>query len=278
MAPIRRYLRITAHSILEVRIYLEDPYQHPWLLTSTPPVLPRIMQSVRPHVIRQLREERERALQPKSKRKKGVKDVAVEEDFEVSVFLTEGGTRHSLLVKQKGFSDKTRMRGVKRRRGKAGKLVGWLEGSKERPVELGLDGHGGEDEDEGEGEDDVVVRRESEDEDEGGGKTLEEYQDIGDDEGFVRTQRRNADIEAQQEDEKKKMALDLSYDGFAIYGKVLCLVVKRRGSGAKRKGGMGGSGSASTLEATEGSGRAMMETWVSTQAEAMAEGVGRADD
>jgi hypothetical protein len=51
-------------------------------------------------------------------------------------------------------------------------------------------------------------------------------------------------------DEKKKMGMDTTYDGFSIYGKALCLVVKRRGGGR----GQGLEGSSN--------GQAMMENWI----------------
>lgn len=81
MAPIRRYLRITKHSVLEVRIYLDRPGDaDTWLLRRDNPALPRVIQAVRPLVLPKLREENERAKgRGGSKaRKKGVKDVVVE--------------------------------------------------------------------------------------------------------------------------------------------------------------------------------------------------------
>lgn len=52
-------------------------------------------------------------------------------------------------------------------------------------------------------------------------------------------------------DDKKKMLLNTSYDGFAIYGRILCLVVKRRGvTKGKDRGG--------------GTGQAMMEEWIAS--------------
>ena len=76
MAPIRRYLRITQYSVLEVRIYLDDPtLAKPWLLNSRDPVLPRVIESVRPLVLPKLREENERARGKGKGKKKGVKDV-----------------------------------------------------------------------------------------------------------------------------------------------------------------------------------------------------------
>lgn len=80
MAPIRRYLRITKYSVLEVRIYLDDPaIVHSWFLNARNPVLPRVIAAVRPLVLPKLREERERA-RGKGKKHKGVKDVVVEGD------------------------------------------------------------------------------------------------------------------------------------------------------------------------------------------------------
>ena len=81
MAPLRRYLRITKHSVLEVRIYLERPADAgAWLLKRDDPALPRVIEAIRPLVLPKLREENERGRgrgSAKSK-KKGVKDVVVE--------------------------------------------------------------------------------------------------------------------------------------------------------------------------------------------------------
>ena len=87
-----------------------------------------------------------------------------------------------------------------------------------------------EGEGEGEGEGDVVISDDDDDEgDEGGGE--------GGAEG--------------EGEEKKKLRIDTSYDGFAIYGRILCLVVKRRGGGAARGRELAG-----------GAGQAMMEEWI----------------
>lgn len=76
MAPIRRYLRISKHSVLECRIYLDTPSDSRWLLNPRDPVLPRIFEAIRPLVLPKLREENERLWM----RKKGkpVKDVISE--------------------------------------------------------------------------------------------------------------------------------------------------------------------------------------------------------
>lgn len=67
------------------------------------------------------------------------------------------------------------------------------------------------------------------------------------------------DEASEPNDDKKKLAMDTFYDGFSIYGRVLCLVVKRRetaGKGGTAKSGRAGWG---------GGGQAMMEEWISTQ-------------
>ena len=86
MPPIRRYLRITKYSVLECRIYLDNPADGPrWLLSPRNPALPRIIQSVKPLVLPKLREERERAKE-KGKKTKSVKDVVVEGKFSSRVY------------------------------------------------------------------------------------------------------------------------------------------------------------------------------------------------
>ncbi|KAM0329400.1 hypothetical protein ACHAQA_004707 [Verticillium albo-atrum] len=109
MAPIRRYLRITKYSVLECRIYLDNPaLATSWLLHPRNPILPKVIDAVRPLVLPKLREEkeRERAKKKSAKKRQQIKDVVVEDEFEVSVFLTETTTRHSLLAKHKRFRDK----------------------------------------------------------------------------------------------------------------------------------------------------------------------------
>lgn len=81
MAPLRRYLRITKHSVLEVRIYLDRPADaEAWLLKRDNPALPRVIQAIRPLVLPKLREENERGKgrSGTKAKKKGVKDVVIE--------------------------------------------------------------------------------------------------------------------------------------------------------------------------------------------------------
>lgn len=88
MAPLRRYLRITKHSVLEVRIYLDRPADaEAWLLKRDNPALPRVIQAIRPLVLPKLREENERGKSRSGAKakKKGVKDVVVEGRFPLPV-------------------------------------------------------------------------------------------------------------------------------------------------------------------------------------------------
>lgn len=66
-----------------------------------------------------------------------------------------------------------------------------------------------------------------------------------------------AEVEGEEEsqDDKKKLELNTSYEGFSIYGRILCLVVKRRGVRS-------GKGSAGAPVPSQH----MLENWVSTQA------------
>lgn len=48
------------------------------------------------------------------------------------------------------------------------------------------------------------------------------------------------DEDEEATDDKKKMAMKTSYDGFSIYGRVLCLVIKRRDKKGKNPATSGG--------------------------------------
>lgn len=196
------------------------------------------------------------------------------EDFEVSIFLTDPSTRHSLLVKQKDFGLRE-----KRIKSNSGKLTGWLTGSDEKPIDVDAE----DENDEGP----VQIREESDDE---GGSGLARFapiaedgskggrgkrrrgeddqglfmneEDVSGDEGFqtvedpgIKRTRGDADA-GTSADDKKKLNMNLTYDGFSIYGRILCLVVKRRGA-------KGGSDCAASPEP---GGKQMLESWVSTQA------------
>jgi hypothetical protein len=203
------------------------------------------------------------------------------DEFEVSIFLTELSSRHSVLTKQKIFKDRARIQS------NSGKLTNWLTaGTSDHPLVLNEDAT------------EPLVIREEEDEESINiadipaadelcepsrlsvrhKRQLESAEQGAVNDGsdsndssalFVpsRPSKRsktsegsaNADedeIAEEVQDDKKKLGLNTSYDGFSIYGRILCLVVKRRG--ARTAGGSGGPASS----------QQMLENWVSTQAAA----------
>jgi len=186
------------------------------------------------------------------------------DDFVVSIYLTETNVRHSILRKERrAKSEKARLGTT------TGRLTG--TGTSEEPVEVGG------------GDEPALVREESH---EGKGVRLEDIpraedavmdgstrKDRGESEeglflsedsedesqqGPSRKGKEKLGLEQQGDaDDKKKMALHTTYDGFSIYGRILCLVVTRKGT-------------AKGNELAGGAGQAMMEDWIaSTQ---MAEG------
>jgi hypothetical protein len=201
------------------------------------------------------------------------------DDFEVSIFLTELSSRHSVLTKQKVFKDKARIQS------NSTKLTNWLTtGTSEQPMLINEDAT------------EPIVIREEDDEEAINIADIPEANNIpgstrrsarqkrqlesadneilsdesGSDssalfvpgrpskrsktsEGLAKT---NDDAAEDAGDDKKKLGLITSYDGFSIYGRILCLVVKRRGV---RTPGSGGGPASS---------QAMLENWVSTQAAA----------
>jgi hypothetical protein len=91
----------------------------------------------------------------------------------------------------------------------------------------------------------VTIREESDDED-------VQLRDIP-------TARDNPDLDsvddfesgAPLQDDKKRLAFNTAYDGFNIWGFVLCLLVERKGAPSRN--------------ATGGNAQALMEEWISTQ-------------
>lgn len=69
--------------------------------------------------------------------------------------------------------------------------------------------------------------------------------------------------DTEDRDDKKKMAMDISYEGFAIYGRVLCLVVKRRGGGTK-SGSSPFAPPGSRSSTDRPGGQAVMENWIAS--------------
>ena len=173
------------------------------------------------------------------------------DDFEVAVFLTETSARHSILRKTKTVKGE--------RKERLGTTEGRLTGTRDAPVEVGEEGATGlvaEESDDNEG-----VRMADIPAAAGGeavgreGVTKEESQGRL----FVSDDSDEEDVDAQENlssrdnvgDDKKKMGMDTTYDGFSIYGRILCLVVKRRGTAkGKERGG--------------GTGQAVMEEWIAS--------------
>ncbi|KAL3474713.1 hypothetical protein BJX99DRAFT_173957 [Aspergillus californicus] len=205
MAPIRRYLRISKYSVLECRIYLEDPADTRWLLDSRDPVLPRIFSTIRPLVLPKLREENDRLLA----RKKGrpVKDVIAEDDFDIALFLRESRTRHTLLTRHKNFEEpgkkRTRTGSVSEPGGPDTGIM--VESDSESEMNM-----------------DAIPRAATE----GEGDTSE-----------GRRVKRKRDESPQQspETEDKKLRFRTNYEGFNIHGWMLCLLVTRKGDKGKAK-------------------------------------------
>ncbi|KAK3987724.1 hypothetical protein QBC44DRAFT_115417 [Cladorrhinum sp. PSN332] len=311
MAPIRRYLRITKYSVLETRIYLDNPsLTYSWLLNPRDPILPKVIEAVRPLVLPKLREERERERIKKKNKKKAIKDVVTEDEFEVSIFLTETETRHSLLHKQKHFRTKVQTKLTSN----SSKLTGGGQSQDDAPIDLdAYHDIGGDDdvpnlrmeEEEEEGYDDDHVylkdipaidetatiiadteagssskrgakrRRgtgsggsedndvmeivDSDEDEEGEEDGL--FVDSGDDAPPPTKRRKDQEPAADndKDNDKKKTAMDISYEGFAIYGRVLCLVVKRREGKGKAVVGRAGVSGGGKPE-----GQAMMENWISS--------------
>ncbi|KAK4231213.1 hypothetical protein QBC38DRAFT_467165 [Podospora fimiseda] len=219
------------------------------------------------------------------------------DEFEVSIFLTETETRHSLLHKQKHFRSKVQT--------KLTSNSSKLTGDQNAPINVddiggdddvpnlrneedsdnndwGVDDHanlrnvpaivetasrgakrrrGGSGVEEEEEDNNVIMEIEDssddEDEDEEQGLFVEEGDDA------PPPTKRRKDKEPAADDDKKKMAMDISYEGFAIYGRVLCLVVKRREGGGG--GGKGKAiGSRAGVSGGKPEGQAMMENWISS--------------
>lgn len=298
MAPVRRYLRISKYSVLECRIYLDSPaLVQSWLLHPRHQTLPRVIEAIRPLVLPKLREERERErMKKKPSKKSRVKDVIVKgmfglratssiylkcrkltmawfliDDFEVSMFLTETSTRHSLLTKKKHFREK----GPSLMQSNTTKLI---SETNDQPVDVEeADFAPIRIEEESGDEDDIDLsaipvaddqirakrdRRQSGDANglEHGDRETAIDVDSGDEEPPFKRRREamNAESDSDPEDDKKKMAMDVTYEGFAIYGRVLCLVVKRRDAGSKTsQSSVAGSSNAVT-------GQAKMENWISS--------------
>ena len=57
------------------------------------------------------------------------------------------------------------------------------------------------------------------------------------------------------DDDKKKLGFKTIYEGFSIWGKVLCLFIERKGGPAKKSSGV------------EGNAQALMQDWIASTQE-----------
>jgi hypothetical protein len=186
------------------------------------------------------------------------------DDFEVSIFLTETSTSHAMLTKQKTFSAKPRLQS------NAKKLTDWMGGAntdtairvedadevpavllEEDAEEVALSdipeapttnlrskrARANDDHD----DEHIFVQSEEDEEEEPTPNKRRKKTKVTD------------ETTAQEDEDKKKLGMKTSYEGFSIYGRILCLIVKRKGV-KKTAGG-------------NSAGTQMLENWVSTQAD-----------
>jgi hypothetical protein len=180
------------------------------------------------------------------------------------MFLTETTTRHSLLTKKKHFREKL----PPKMQSNSNKLIAE---SDQAPIDV----------------DDVPLLREESDDDDVPSRLadiplaltrpqskrrnqLNEEDDSdqpsdadaievnSDDEEPPHKRTKGLGDVGADEDDKKKLAMDISYEGFAIYGRVLCLVVRKRDNATQ--GSRKGTGS----DNTKLDGQAKMENWITS--------------
>ena len=138
------------------------------------------------------------------------------DDFEVSIFLTEIQTRHALLVKNKTFRKKA---------------------SYERNDGVKTTST-------------VTIR----DEDEEDGINLADIPAADDTDGDAMEPRPERAPTFDEQDDKKKLGFNTTYEGFNIWGRVLCLFIERKGGPGKKASGV------------PGKSQALMQDWIqSTQ-------------
>ncbi|KAJ5684325.1 uncharacterized protein N7477_000670 [Penicillium maclennaniae] len=240
MAPIRRYLRISKHSVLECRIYLDSPSDNRWLLNHRDPMLPRVFEAIRPLVLPKLREENERLWA--RKKSKPVKDVIAEEEFEVAIFLRESRTRHSLLTRHKTFEQPGKKEDALAD-DKPGRGLSESTTDTSKPI-------------------DVEVIPDSDEEPELDLHDIPRAEDEPDKSDILPRRKRRrvqADLsEPEDNKDEKKLGFHTHYESFNICGWVLCLLITRKGDRARPS-------------ATSEPRQPLMEEWISTQAQTAAD-------
>ncbi|KAF8433811.1 hypothetical protein BGX38DRAFT_1255540 [Terfezia claveryi] len=224
-----RYLRVSKYTVLETRIYLDDPtLLKSWFLNPRDPILPKVIEAVRSMVLPKLREETARVMSggAKSKKNRAVKEVVTGDGFEVVVFLTEGGTRHFVLSKTRLFhAPKPRIKSNTSK---------YLSGKETEGIHIRE-----------ENEAFVQLQRIPMNSEVGAGNNAPEECDV------ILVE--SSDEEGDDVRDEKKPLSQTAYDGFTIYSRVLCLVVKKLDTSntyAERP--------------RASSGRGMMEDWITT--------------
>lgn len=174
------------------------------------------------------------------------------DDFEASIFLTQISSSHAILRKEKQAKvEKTRLGNLD------GRLTG--AGTRTRPVDIQEEEAPGLNIEDSQEEkaidlDHIPEARASHDE---AGKGVSHASEDEDPQGQTPLPPKRGNepplaTEAEDEsDAKKRFGMSTSYEGFSIYGRILCLVVKRRGTSRGK-------------ESTGGAGQAMMEDWIAS--------------
>lgn len=161
------------------------------------------------------------------------------DDFEVALFLRESRTRHSLLTRQKTFEEPD---DAQKR-----KPVDQAAGSAETGILV-------ESDDEAEPslhnipaatEDDTSTKRPAETDPPDASPERQR--------SSKRQKGKQAAFEEDQDQDEKKLRFRTNYEGFNIYGWVLCLLVTRKGVAAKQ------------ADTAEPKRQVLMEEWMATQ-------------
>ena len=211
------------------------------------------------------------------------------DEFDVSIFLTETSTRHSLLIKSKDFKNKKR-----RIQSNSGKMTGWLDSNVEKEQIENINKNT---------EDPIIIGEEEDENNVPAAINLNDIPEVPDTASgssslrFVNAHTSAAATESEAYeissdesgegqkdltskvvghkgkeivgrnnyvqdslDNKKKLLLNTTYEGFSIYGRILCLIVNYKKPTIARKSSGGGPTAAS-----RGSQK-MLEQWVSSQA------------
>lgn len=202
------------------------------------------------------------------------------------MFLMETATRHSILMKHKHFRDKI----PKRLQSNSSKLMGEtreeaidVDNAPDEPVPLREE----DDEDsfdlgkipqapglqhsrkrhrtrgEESGSDFDASGTGSEEDDADDSDDVQEIRSDSESAPPTKRARQNTLLGDQDPDDKKKMAMDISYEGFALYGMVLCLVVKRRETGTRVSSARSAAPAAASTS-QQGGSHSMMENWISS--------------